>query len=98
MAFQRVKVMMKRLLALVMKPNPRECEHVRGLFSDYLDGEIDPAARRRVEEHVGFCRRCRRVLANLRHTLERVRELGESTEPNALDVGERVTRAWRERA
>ncbi len=89
---------MKRLLATVMKPNPRECEEVRELFSDYLDAEIDPAARRRVEEHVGFCRRCRRVLANLRHTLASVRELGESAEPNAHDLGERVTRAWRERA
>jgi len=97
MAFQRVKFMMKRLLALVMKPNPRECEEVRELFSDYLDAEIDPAARRRVEEHVGFCRRCRRVLANLRHTLEGVHALGETPEPHA-HVGERAARAWRERA
>jgi anti-sigma factor RsiW len=32
-------------------------EAVRQLW-DYLDGAVDEAARARIEEHLGFCRRC----------------------------------------
>ena len=92
---------MKRLLRLLMKPDPRECEEVRSLFSDYADEELGPEERRRVEKHVGFCPRCRRVLENLRHTLGRLGRLAETSPPGAPDpeeVGERLRRAWRERA
>lgn len=80
-----------------MKPDPRECEEVRTLFSDYLDADVDDAERRRVEDHVRFCPRCRRVLGNLRHTLVGVRRLGERPPAEADDVAERVQRTWRER-
>lgn len=92
---------MKRLLRLLMKPDPRECEHVRSLFSDYADDELGPEERQRVEDHVGFCPRCRQVFANLRHTLGRLGGLAETSPPGAQDpqeVGERLRRAWRERA
>jgi len=92
---------MRRLLALLMKPDPRECEHVRSLLSDYADDELGPEERQRVEEHVGFCPRCRRVLGNLRHTLGRLGRLAETSPPGAPDpeeVSERLRRAWRERA
>jgi predicted anti-sigma-YlaC factor YlaD len=87
---------MKRLLARFMKPDPRECEEVRALFSDYLDADLDPGGRRRIEEHVRFCRRCRRVLGNLRHTLAGVRGLGDRQPAEADEIAERVQRAWRE--
>jgi predicted anti-sigma-YlaC factor YlaD len=92
---------MKRLLALLMKPDPRECEQVRSLFSDYTDDELGPEERWRVDEHVRFCPRCRQVLGNLRHTLGRLGRLAETPPPGAPDpdeVGERLRRAWRERA
>ncbi len=91
---------MTRLFRRPMKPDPRECEEVRSLFSDYADGELGPEERRRVEDHVGFCPRCRQVLANLRHTLERLGRLGEApaAAPDPEGVGERLRRAWRERA
>jgi anti-sigma factor RsiW len=81
-----------------MKPDPRECEEVRTLFTDYLDDELDADGRRRVEHHVGFCPRCRRVLGNLRHTLAGARLLGERPAAGTDEVAERVQRAWRERA
>ena len=90
---------MTRLFRRPIKPDPRECEEVRSLFSDYVDEELSPEARRRVEDHVGFCRPCRQVLANLRHTLERLRRLAEASPPGAGDphhVGERLRRAWRD--
>lgn len=79
------------------KPDPRECEEVHALFSDYLDADLDPQGRRRVEEHVGFCPRCRRVLGNLRHTLARVRRLAERQPSKADEIAARVQHAWRER-
>lgn len=85
----------------MMKPDPRECEQVRSLFSDYADDELGPEERLRVEEHVGFCPRCRQVLGNLRQTLRRLGRLAETPPPGAPDpdeVGERLRRAWRERA
>jgi predicted anti-sigma-YlaC factor YlaD len=81
-----------------MKPDPRECEEVRRLFSDYADAELGPAERQRVEEHVGMCPRCRQVLANLRHTLGRLGHLAETPAPDASEVSERMSRAWRDRA
>ncbi len=91
---------MTRLLRRHMKPDPRECEEVRELFSGYVDGELDPDGHRRVEEHVGFCRPCRQALANLRETLRRLRGLSQAPPPGAEDageVGERLRRAWRNR-
>lgn len=84
-----------------MRPDPHECEEVRELMSDYVEEELEPDGRRRVDEHVSFCPRCRTVLANLRQTLGRVRSLRGSAPPGAEDadqVAERVRRAWRERA
>ena len=91
---------MKRVLRRFMKPDPRECEDVRRLFSDYSDAELAPADEQRVEEHVGMCPRCRQVLANLRSTLGRLGHLAETPPPDAPgteEVSERLRRAWRER-
>lgn len=49
-----------------MRSDPRECEEVRVLMSDYVEEDLDPNGRRRIDEHVEFCPRCRTVLANLR--------------------------------
>lgn len=37
--------------------------------SAYLDGELDPAAHRRVDAHAHGCPKCRELLASLRRTL-----------------------------
>jgi anti-sigma factor RsiW len=38
-------------------------------LSEYLDDELDPGARERVEEHVGMCPKCRKVLAELKRMI-----------------------------
>lgn len=91
----------RRVLARLMRPDPRECAEVRSLMSEYVEEELEPDRRRRVEEHVEFCPRCRTVLANLRQTLVRLSSLGGFAPPGAVDsdrVAERVSRAWRGRA
>jgi anti-sigma factor RsiW len=84
-----------------LKRDLRKCEEVRGLMSDYLDGELAAEGRRRVERHIFMCRPCRRVLANLRRTLGRLAHLSESPPPGAddeRDVAERLRSAWRNHA
>ncbi len=84
-----------------LKRDLRKCEEVRGLMSDYVDGELADESRRRVERHVHFCRPCSRVLANLRRTLGRLSRLAQATPPEAEDaqeVAERIRNAWRKEA
>lgn len=61
---------MTRRLRIPFVRDAHECEEARALMSDYLDRELDGESERRVERHARFCPRCRRVLANLRATIE----------------------------
>jgi anti-sigma factor RsiW len=92
---------MRKTLGKIMRPNPARCEEARSLMSDYVEGELEPAARKRLERHVRFCDRCHTVLGNLRQTLARLRVLQGSEPPDAADadaVATRLGHAWRERA
>jgi anti-sigma factor RsiW len=44
-------------------------------MSDYLDGELGPPGRTRMERHLGECAECRRLLAGLRRTLDGLHRL-----------------------
>lgn len=46
-----------------------------GHMSGYVDGELAPAARARIEHHLGQCAECRRLLAGLRGTLDALHRL-----------------------
>jgi predicted anti-sigma-YlaC factor YlaD len=72
----------------------RECEAVRSAMSDYLDADLDDRMQRRVDRHVRFCPRCRRVLGNLRATIDRLAHLDASPEPDD-ELVERIFRTWR---
>ena len=92
---------MRKAINKIMRPNPRRCEEARALMSDYIDGELDPAERKRLERHVRFCDRCHTVLRNLKQTLGRLGGLEVSDPPGAADTGalaERIGRGWREQA
>jgi len=53
------------------------CRQVRAEMSDYLDGELDRPAARLVQRHVRWCPSCRRMLANLRRTVDGLNALGK---------------------
>jgi anti-sigma factor RsiW len=55
-------------------------------LSDYLDGDLGPDERARVEEHVHWCPECRRVLATLRQTVTGLMELRVAA-PEGLTAG-----------
>jgi anti-sigma factor RsiW len=44
-------------------------------MSDYLDAELVPSGRSRMERHLGECDECRRVLTGLRRMLDALRLL-----------------------
>jgi anti-sigma factor RsiW len=44
-------------------------------MSSYIDGELTPHSRGRIERHLGECAECRRVLAELRATLDALHQL-----------------------
>jgi anti-sigma factor RsiW len=63
----------------------REHRWTHAHLSAYLDRDLDSAERERVEEHVGLCPQCRRVLATLRRTLAGLRDLGAPRRPNLAE-------------
>jgi anti-sigma factor RsiW len=58
-------------------------------MSDYLDGDLRPDERARLEEHVHWCPECRRMLQSLRRTVEGLTGLRvaapESVAPAVVD-------------
>ena len=61
-----------------------ECEHVRGLSSDYVDTDLDKASMSRVDDHLGRCRFCRAFVDTLRATVNLLRSTPKSTAPESL--------------
>lgn len=66
----------------------REHRWTQAQLSEYLDEGLSPDEAARVEEHVGACPQCRRVLATLRRAVEGLRSL--SSAPVRRGVAEDV--------
>lgn len=61
--------------------------------SEYLDGQLPEAGRRRVERHTSVCPQCRALLASLGRMLEALPGLGPTTSTGVADkVLERLRR------
>ena len=70
----------------VSKLNPMarhraHCEHVRAQMSEYLDGDLDERSAGAIERHVHWCPNCRRMLRNLRRTIEGLNLIGGISRP-----------------
>jgi anti-sigma factor RsiW len=64
--------------------NTKENGHPRSeRLSDYVDGELGPAERERIEAHAATCEACASVLADLRTVVERARGAGDGPPPPA---------------
>ncbi|HEX29015.1 TPA: hypothetical protein ENG04_02910 [Candidatus Poribacteria bacterium] len=50
------------------------CRTVRGLLSEYIDGDLSPELHVAISAHLSGCERCRREIEELRRTVELVRE------------------------
>jgi len=49
----------------------------RRRLADYLDGQLEPGGRGRVERHAELCPKCRHIVETLLRTLEGIRGLHE---------------------
>lgn len=63
----------------------REHRWTHAHLSDYIDEELADDERARVEEHVGMCPQCRRVLATLRRTVEGLHAMRFAPETGIAD-------------
>lgn len=63
----------------------REHRWTHAHLSEYLDEELESEDVARVSDHIGVCPQCRRVLATLRRTLERLRSLPTEAHPGVAD-------------
>lgn len=66
-------------MAPTLSPTRRReerCREARSRLSDYIDGDLALDERRRVERHLRWCPRCRRVLTGLTRTVSGLRRLG----------------------
>ena len=78
------------------------CQDVRNQLSAYLEGELEVAPRRAVEDHVRQCVRCQGELVLLQRTIALLRGLDEVEVPpslsTAIQAGVRPRRGrwWRE--
>lgn len=46
-----------------------DCKHVWDQISNYLEGEVPPALRESIDEHLAHCRHCAAVLDSTRNIL-----------------------------
>lgn len=75
--------MIRKLLA--RRRFMRDHHFAQARMSQYVDEELPPGERRRVEEHVGVCPQCRHVLATLKRTIEGLQRLGSERRPGLSD-------------
>ena len=68
-----------------------DCENIKGLLLEYVYDELDPAGRRKVEEHVRSCPECARELAEMEATLGAVRTMEEPEMPPYLNTRVKAT-------
>jgi anti-sigma factor RsiW len=79
------------------RPRDLACQQVVELVTDYLEGALPPAERRRFEHHLSGCPHCTEYLAQMRET---IRLAGRVT-PDDLTTQMRtdltdIFRAWRD--
>ena len=80
-----------------MTPVQMTCQTLVELVTDYLEGALPEADRRRLEAHLAVCDGCTRYLEQIRTTIRltgRLRE--EDLHPEARERLLGVFRAWRE--
>jgi RNA polymerase sigma-70 factor (ECF subfamily) len=66
------------------------CPDVLTLFSQYLEGEIDPSVCATMEAHLARCRHCRHACDSLKRTLAMCRELPTPEVPASLAASVRT--------
>lgn len=69
------------------------CGDVLAVLSDYLDGDLAPDARARVEEHLRGCEGCARFGGEFRATVQALRDHLSARAPMPDGLRDRIHRA-----
>jgi RNA polymerase sigma-70 factor (ECF subfamily) len=86
----RARTAVRQVLAPALRSSPVEkpggtmCPDVVTLFSQHLEGEIDPGLCARMEAHLAQCTHCRDACESLKRTLALCRELPTPEVPPSL--------------
>lgn len=80
-------------------PTSPGCRDLFARLSEYLDGEMDPAACEEAEAHLGDCPPCHRFLESLRRTVTLLNREPDERVPEEIrrEVREAIDRLRRER-
>ena len=66
--------MVSRFIAMIKgRGMDDDCEEVRGLSSDLIDGDIDEPTEQRIKGHLGRCGPCNSFINTLRATVSLLR-------------------------
>lgn len=60
------------------------CRELVELVTEYLEGALSPAGRRRIERHLTRCVGCRSYLAQMRETIGMLARLDAVTRPRPV--------------
>jgi anti-sigma factor RsiW len=70
----------------------RTLDHVSELLSPYVDGQVSPEERQRVEAHLASCAECAAELADLRALKAALSRLPQRAVPRSFAIGPRALR------
>jgi RNA polymerase sigma-70 factor (ECF subfamily) len=71
-------------------PRDPRCPDVVTLFSQHLEGELDPSVCATMEAHLAQCPRCRGACESLKHTLAACRQLPTPEVPPSIEASIRA--------
>ena len=61
-----------------------DCEHVRNVSSEFIDGELSEPEEARVEKHIRWCPPCNALINTLRTTVDLLRASPKREAPDEL--------------
>jgi anti-sigma factor RsiW len=78
------------------RPDAFVCRDAVALMTAYLDGDLTPGDRTRLEEHLDACPHCHEYLAQLRVVIDASGHVGpDDLDDDTLDELVALYRAWR---
>ena len=78
------------MVARMHKKHDVECRSLLGYLSDYVDGDLNPALCREIEQHAAGCNNCRVVVDTLRKTVSLYHELAAETPEIPVEARSRL--------
>jgi anti-sigma factor RsiW len=84
------------MMRLLRRPADLACQQVVELITEYLEGTLSRADRRRFETHLRHCPNCTNYLAQMRATIAATGSLREEDlDPEVLEEFTHRFRDWR---